>query len=94
MHSKVLLTDVFDRFNTIEVYALHAKQLSDFKAKSLEHELKTIMSGVKNKDEEKELRVDSATGTNKKKKRKTKGTLSNWKDRASNKREYENKLSK
>ena len=29
MHSKVLLTDVFDRFNTIEVYALHAKQLSD-----------------------------------------------------------------
>jgi hypothetical protein len=33
MHSKVLLTDVFDRFNTIEVYALHGKHLSDEEAK-------------------------------------------------------------
>ena len=89
MHSKVLLTDVFDRFNTIEVYTLHAKQLSDFKAKSLEHELKTIMSGVKNKDEEKELRVDSATGTHLKRKKKTKGTLSLKKDRATKKKAYE-----
>ena len=34
------------------------------------------MSGVRDEEGEKELRVDSATGTNKKKKRKTKGTLS------------------
>jgi hypothetical protein len=45
------------------------------------------MSGVKDEEGESEIKSDAATGTNKKKKRKNKGTLSLWKDRATVKRE-------
>ena len=49
------------------------------------------MSGVKNKDEEKELRVDSATGTHLKRKRKAKVGFDNRKARAWEKKKYQKK---
>ncbi len=52
------------------------------------------MSGVSNEEEASEIMAKGAAVSHQKIKRKSKGALSIKKDRAKNKREYGNKLSK
>ena len=73
---------------------LSERILNDEEKDKAESDMKYIMSGVKDDEKAKLRRVDSADTAHKKRKRKSSGTLSLWKSRAINKKEYEAKRSK